>query len=196
VFYVSASPFLSPGSVCNTAGVGGATTCKYLEAAPTGWIVSSTPANQTNCEIAGTSTEDPQCEWSGNASDALGTAGTAIGAGHANTTAIIAQSDGGSTAGMAATASRAYQGGSKTDWFLPSQLELNQLCRYAWNLTVDNDASTCSNLSGSIRIGFSNAYWSSSEYGSNDALFQFFDDGLHDYFYKYKAIAVRPVRAF
>ena len=197
MFYVSASPFASPGSDCNTAGVGGATTCKYLEAAPSGWIVSSTPASQTNCFTAGTSTDDPKCVWSGNTSTAVGTAGTAIGAGHANTTAIIAQSDGGSTAGKAATASRAYQGGSKTDWFLPSQLELNQLCRYAWNLTVDNNASTCSGMSGSIRTGFGTAsYWSSSGSDGASAFRQSFNSGSQSTTTKNNAVYVRPVRAF
>jgi len=194
VFYVSASPFSSPGSVCNTAGVGGATTCKYLEAAPMGWIVSSTPANQTNCSTAGTSTVDPTCEWSGNARDAVGTVGTAVGAGHANTTAIIAQGDGGNTAGRAATVSRAYQGGSKTDWFLPSRLELNELCKYVRSQTTGTTSVAC-NSSGSIRNGFSAyAYWSSTESGSGTAFSHYFYFEGSDS--KQTRIYVRPVRAF
>ncbi len=35
VFFKSAEPFKSPGSACNTAGVGGSSACRYLEAALT-----------------------------------------------------------------------------------------------------------------------------------------------------------------
>ena len=196
MFYVQASggTFTSTGSSCGS-------TCKYLEAAPTGWIVASTPAGQTNCSTPGTSTVDPICAWSGNTSEAIGATarGTAIGTGYANTSAIIAQTNGGSTAGKAATVSRAYQGGSKTDWFLPSTLELNQLCRYAWNLTVDNTATTCTGRTGTIRTGFStDNWWSSTESDAYGAWHQYF--GADDYqgtSWKYDVRpAVRPVRAF
>ena len=199
VFYVQASggTFTSTGSECNTTGVGDISTCKYLEAAPSGWIVALTP---TNCATAGTSTVDPKCVWSGNTSSSIGSTaqGTAIGTGHANTTAIIAQANGGSTAGKAATVSRAYQGGGKTDWFLPSQLELNQLCRYAWNLAVDNTATTCNGGSGTIRLGLSTHYfWSSSETSSSYAYLQSFLVQAYSgpSAKNLDSIDVRPVRA-
>ena len=190
VFYVEASggTFTSTGSACGSA-------CKYLEAAPAGWIVASTPAGQTNCYNAGTSTVDPRCVWSGDTSNAIGgtAQGTAIGTGHANTTAIILQN---STAGKAATVSRAYQGGGKTDWFLPSQLELNQLCRYAWNLTVNNALETCTGGSGTIRTGFSLIdYWSSSEYDASLARYHYFTSGGQANYAKSLVLYVRPVRA-
>jgi hypothetical protein len=78
VFYVAPTTFASPGSACGTA-------CKYLEAAPIGWITAATPAGQTNCKVAGTSTADPKCEWSGNTTTRIGTTSNAIGAGYANT---------------------------------------------------------------------------------------------------------------
>jgi hypothetical protein len=199
VFYVQASggTFTSTGSECNTTGVGDISTCKYLEAAPSGWNLP-TPAGQTDCATAGTSTVDPKCVWSGNTSNAIGSTaqGTAIGTGHANTTAIIAQTSGGNTAGKAATVSRAYQGGGKTDWFLPSQLELNQLCRYAWNLTVDNTATTCTGVTGTIRTGFSLIdYWSSSEYDASLTRYHYFTSGGQANYAKYLVLYVRPVRA-
>ena len=181
-----------------TAGVGGISTCKYLEAAPSGWIVALTPAGQTNCAIFGTSTVDPICVWSGNTSVYIGTTSTAIGKGHANTTAIIAQANGGSTPGKAATVSRAYQGGGKTDWFLPSLLELNQLCRYASNMTVDNTATTCTGMTGTIRLGLDTGYyWSSYESSSSFAWLNYMYTGgqggnLKTINYD---IHVRPVRA-
>jgi Protein of unknown function (DUF1566) len=85
--------------------------------------MAATPAGQTNCVTPGTITTDPKCEWSGSATK-IGTTSNAIGAGYANTSAIIAQSN---VAGKAATAARAFQGGGQTDWYLPSKDELNQL---------------------------------------------------------------------
>jgi hypothetical protein len=120
--------------------------------------------------------------------------GTAIGTGYANTSAIILQSN---TAGKAATTARAYQGGGKTDWFLPSKDELNQLCRYAWNLTVANTDTTCTGMSGTIRTGFSTAsYWSSSELDATNARAQSFGFGVQFDDRKFGALYVRPVRAF
>jgi hypothetical protein len=196
VFYYSATAFTSTGSDCGT-------NCHYLEAAPVGWIVSSTPTGQTNCSTAGTSTVDPKCEWSA-VTMFMGSQispSTAIGMGKSNTAAIIDQAGGGNTAGKAATAASAYRGGSKTDWFLPSLLELNQLCRYAWALTVDNTATTCTGMTGTIRTGFStNLYWSSTDY--NDPLHfwaqsQNFNDGSQFGSSNSKGVSqfVRPVRA-
>jgi len=201
VFYYSATAFTSTGSACNTAGVGGISTCKYLEAAPSGWIVASTPAGQVNCAIAGTSTVDPICVWSGNTSalTPIGSAarGTAIGTGYANTSAIIAQTNGGNTPGTAATVSQAYRGGGKTDWFLPSKLELNQLCRYASNMTVNNTATTCTGMTGAIRLGLDTGYyWSSTEWLENWAYHNYMYTGGEGRNYKYlTTIHVRPVRA-
>ena len=193
VFYYSATAFTSTGSTCDTK-------CHYLEAAPTGWIVSASPASQTNCtRTAGTSSEDPNCVWSGNTSMLIGATaqGTAIGTGYANTSAIILQS---SSTGRAATTARAYQGGGKTDWFLPSKLELNQLCRYAWNLTVNNTDTTCTGMTGTISAGLSSAvYWSSSEFGSTTAWYQNMGSGYQGSAGSKNspsyATYVRPVRA-
>lgn len=198
VFYYSATPFTSTGSDCGT-------NCHYLEAAPAGWIVSSTPVGQTNCTTAGTSTVDPKCEWSAVTADfSMGpqiSPSTAIGSGKSNTAAIIAQTGGGNTVGKAATTASAYRGGSKTDWFLPSLLELNQLCRYAWALTVDNTATTCTGMTGTIRTGFSTSlYWSSTDFNDPLRLWsqsQSFSDGRQIGWGNNKSLSqfVRPVRA-
>ena len=189
VFYYSVNPFTSTGSTCDP-------NCHYLEAAPAGWIVSSTPAGQTNCSTAGTTSADPQCSWSGTTSTAIGSTaqGTTIGTGYANTSAMILQNG---TGGYAATAARAYQGGSKTDWFLPSNLELNQLCRYAWNLTVSPGTETCKGMTGEIRTGFSmGLYWSSTESNWDGSYILYFGEGDLGTQYKYREFSVRPVRAF
>ena len=169
VFYVAPASFTSTGSACGSA-------CKYLEAAPIGWIKAATPAGQTNCAVAGTSTADPYCAWSGNTTTRIGTTSNAIGAGYANTSAMIAQSN---VAGRAATVARAFQGGGKTDWFLPSKDELTQVYRQK-----------------SVLGGFDfNYYWSSSEGAAGLAWFQGFD-GYGDNGAKTATLYVRPVRAF
>ena len=117
VFYVASTSFTSTGSACGTA-------CMYLEAAPIGWIESFTPPYQTNCEILGGQFYDPMCAWSGNTSSSIGTTGTGIGEGYPNTSKMINQS---STKGKAATVARAFQGGGKTDWHLPSKDEAYQM---------------------------------------------------------------------
>ena len=169
VFYVAPTSFTSTGSACDTK-------CNYLEAAPVGWIKAATPAGQTNCAVAGTSTADPKCGWLGNTTTRIGTTSNAIGAGYANTSAIITQSN---VAGRAATVARAFQGGGKTDWFLPSKDELTQVY-----------------LQKSILGGFDfNYYWSSSELDASKAWMQGFD-GYGDNFAKTNTFYVRPVRAF
>jgi hypothetical protein len=169
VFYVASPKFTSTGSACNTA-------CKYLEAAPAGWITTDTPAEQTNCSAQGTISVDPKCEWSGNTIDYALT-GTEIGTGYANTSAMIAQSD---TAGRAGTVARAFQGGGKTDWFLPSKDELNQMF-----------------AKKGIIGGFASAiYWSSSELDASVARVQSFYAGYQNSNFKTELFYVRPVRAF
>ncbi len=179
VFYVSVEPFVC-GSELQFW-------CRYLEAAPNTWYPD------------GSGSADPALVWSGNTSTSV-TTGTAIGTGYSNTLAIVGQSGGGSTADRAATASRAYRGGGKSDWFLPSKDELNELCKYA-NTQTTGTATPCSN--GTQRVGFTFggvAYWSSSEAAADYAAdyvqnHYFANWGQGDNF-KSSSSLVRPVRAF
>jgi hypothetical protein len=105
VFYVHASGTFACGETL-------ASTCRYLEAAPT------TGTNSW--------TEDVYV-WSGRTTTAIGTnaRGTAIGTGFKNTAAMVAQI---STANRAGTITRAYRGPNNlSDWYLPSRDELAQL---------------------------------------------------------------------
>ena len=148
VFYVSATNFTSTGSDCGT-------TCKYLEAAP--------------------SDHSSGTEWCSNSTSALGTTGTAIGTGMANTTTA----DTTCTTGAIQIAA-GYTNNSKSDWHLPSKDELNQL--YIQSAAVG---------------GFSTvAYWSSSEVGASFAWLQHFGAGIQASITKGNAYYVRPVRAF
>jgi hypothetical protein len=188
VFYVASINFASTGSGCGSD-------CVYLEAAPTGWVTS--PAGQST-RGGGTSFVDPRTFWNDVSNGEIGATarGTAIGTGYANTSANIAYR---STAGYAATLSRAYLGGGKSDWFLPSMYELNQLCRFAWNLSINNSSTTCSGMTGALRGGFQTggyAYWSSTENGFSSAYQQTFVNGGIAQTGKSVANWVRPVRAF
>ena len=160
VFYVHASGSFACGATL-------ASTCKYLEAAPTSGTAAWT---------------DAMYAWSGNTSEAIGAAaqGTAIGTGYKNTQSMVTQS---STAGMAGTLTRAYRGpNSLTDWYLPSKDELNQMYL---NKSAIGSFFTAS------------AYRSSTEDNGADAWTQWFNDGRQISFSsKVGNFYVRPVRAF
>jgi uncharacterized protein YccT (UPF0319 family) len=96
-----------------------ASTCKYLEAAPTTGTNAWTDATYV---------------WSGNTTVAIGATaqGTAVGSGYKNTEAMVNQN---STASRAGTIARAYRGPNNlSDWYLPSKDELNEL--YSQKTTV------------------------------------------------------------
>jgi hypothetical protein len=86
--------------------------------------------------------------WSGNTGTQVGTS-TAIGTGLSNTNSAVTQNN---TGGTAITICRSFSGGGKSDWFVPSMDELQQL--YSQNTNVG--AGVPSN----------NTLWSSSESSS------------------------------
>ena len=186
VFYVAVGTFASPGSACNTAGVGGISTCKYLEAAPT---------------TGGSAWTDVVRTWATTAkqnSAVTGADGTAIGTGYQNTSDIAAQA-GNDAATSAAVEARAYRGPSNfSDWFLPSKDELNELCKYARNTgQAAGGGIVCTGGSSATARGFENAnHWSSSEGAFNFAWIQAFWSGDQNGTAKGTGLFVRPVRAF
>jgi hypothetical protein len=187
VFYVSATTFACGATL--------ASTCKYLEAAPTSGTAAWTDATYA---------------WSGNTETEIGVAaqGTVIGTGLKNTQAMVTQSN---TSERAGTITRAYRGpNSLTDWYLPSRDELNELCKYARTQTTGDTAVRCT-AANDLRVVFNKTdtrglYWSSSEAGPIDALGQQFgvpldgDLAIGAQGGKTKDQAawlnVRPVRAF
>jgi hypothetical protein len=205
VFYVSATNFTSTGSDCNTA-------CKYLEAAPVAqstWIAWATTT--ANCYSLNSSTGNQDCQknsiYSGTGQTAKMTASEAIGMGMSNTVAIVARHDAAtpsvSKALYAAGLAESYSVNGKTDWHLPSRLELNQLCRYAGNQPVDNSATTCGVAIGVVKTGFETGrLWNSSEAALDGASnTNFKADGIRIYGFwasiqKSNTINVRAVRAF
>jgi len=133
-------------------------TAHYLEVAP------SSSGSRTWASFGYASTDIP------------GT-GTAIGTGMKNT-ALILNVDANAPA---AKVCKDLTLGGKTDWFLPSLGELNELY-------------TQRNLTGiKMTIG---TYWSSSQFNDDCAWFQFFSNGGQYDGYKYNQGRVRAIRAF
>ena len=143
---------------------------RYMEAAPNTWSGG---------------TQDPTTVWSSNTDNFvpnLITGNTTviqtsnnIGSGYSNTQKMLR----GGTFG-AAQAATAYNGGGKSDWHLPSKVELNQL--YLERATVG---------------GFVGGdYWSSSENSAAANRVQDFSNSVQGLRDKNENGYVRPVRAF
>ncbi|MBN2160158.1 MAG: DUF1566 domain-containing protein [Spirochaetes bacterium] len=123
--------------------------------------------------------------WSNIASTLVGTTGTAIGTGSANTDAIIVQSE---HVYSAAKICRDYHGGGMTDWFLPSRYELNAI----WDNLVDDGTGDNSGAGGFA----DNYYLSSSEDGAAVVWKESFTNGDQGSGPKNTTGRVRAVRAF
>lgn len=142
---------------------------RYLEAAPNTWSGGSADPFLTWCSNTSTYVED----LSKGTSAAI-TAVT-IGQGLLNTKTMLRTCTFG-----AANSAAAYQGGGKTDWFLPSKDELAQL--YI-------ERNTAGGFMG-------HHYYSSSEEDATNVWVQSFGDGLQYGDTKVGTFFVRPVRAF
>jgi hypothetical protein len=160
-------------------------TCRYLEAAPATWFPGATDkpsgnwaSTVSNCYDTGALDSAPRiaCNYSGSiynkaTRDAAGANGIAnnllIGMGLKNTSLIVSFSGAydASTNSYAAGAARAYNGGYKTDWAMPSYGELNQLCKYVRGQAWVSDDTLCSNASATPNLlGMPNThFYSSSE---------------------------------
>ena len=123
-------------------------------------------------------------QWCSNTISSLsGTFGTVVGTGEANTALMVAV--GACTSG-AANEATAYSGGGFTDWFLPSEDELNEMWLYSQ--VVGFNTAT---------YGFASAnYWSSSQFSADFARAQDLGGSLRFADFKTSSLRVRPVRAF
>ena len=187
VFYASATTF--------PCGATLAQTCNYLEAAGSEWVDTASlfPWSPSDPGLNVAALDDTV-----NLSDA----GNAIGAGLKASNLIVADYGQGTT--YAAGAARAFvntSGTPQNDWYLPTALELMQLCKYANSQAQGADSDACQ--PGTYRPGFSPAnqnavYWSSSEQNSGSAWFEYFDIGGIDVTSKAGGLGqnrVRPIRA-
>jgi hypothetical protein len=149
------------------------------------WVNPSDNKHGLVCAIEDQSTG---IQWYNGNYTTTGATGITIGTGSANTTKIIA-SQGATETAYAAGLARAYGGGGYTDWFLPSKDELNQMYE---NKAMINSTATANSGSNFTN----NYYWSSTEYGSNVAWVQSFNNGYQFSNGKNNLYNVRAVRAF
>jgi hypothetical protein len=194
VFYYSAAGFNCGASFTSTGSPTGGQ-CHYLEYAPAGWNGPRV---------------DPYAYWSPNTTTSVGATSTAIGSGYKNTELMrvnngtIFHPD---TRPYAGAYIRSKTLGGKSDWYLPSKDELNQLCKSARGLPAttpdieaDGTAGTASNVdngqgSNSILGWVADHYWSSSENAPSKAYSKDFR-GNTVYLGKIWAFIIRPIRAF
>jgi hypothetical protein len=198
IFFVAASDFnCGPAYTSTGSPTGGL--CKYLEVAPSGWNTGSDPlkpwavsANQSS-DVSGITND------SSAYNNSLG-----IGLGYKNSTLIVTQNGvyNASSNNYAAGSARAYAGGSKSDWYLPTLAELNLLCQWAHGVapsvsTACSGGSINSSIYGANSAGFAaNGYWSSSELSGTNVWAVAFGSPFQADGGKNLAISVRPIRAF
>ena len=116
-------------------------------------------------------------KWGCYGTEISGADGTAIGTGYQNTQAILAGCE---ERPIASSVCSSLTLGGKSDWFLPSKDELNQMY-----------------IQRSVIGGFSsNDYWSSSQFSSNNAWLQYFGNGLQYGYIKDNSSRVRCSRSF
>ncbi|MGD0756768.1 MAG: DUF1566 domain-containing protein [Bacteroidales bacterium] len=134
-------------------------------------------AGQTHGLIAAPSDQSTGIKWYNGSYTTTGATGTALGTGMANTNAIIASQGTGS---YAASLCRNLTLGGYSDWYLPSEDELNKLY-----------------LNKAVVGGFASyAYWSSTEGYILYAWYQVFGNGALSNASKDATYYVRAVRAF
>ena len=134
---------------------------RYLEVAPTNW---NGPGG------------DPKAPWC-NITDTLITTEFEIGKGLANTATLSA-----TCSTSAAALAKAYRGGGKSDWYLPSVAELHELHGFVYGLDIP---------------GFAPDYfWSSTQDGYLNAWGEYFIKGGTLVAAKTSQYLVRPIRRF
>jgi hypothetical protein len=173
-----------------TCGKSLTSTCNYLEAALTDY--------QVNNARKGVPWGCPS--KLGDTASTTGATATAIGSGKANTAKIL---DVCKELVIAARIAYNHRGGEKSDWFLPSKDELNELCKIYSNgrddasveFYKDSRDGCVGNPSptGGFTAGL---YWSSSEYEMGTASRENFNYGNLCNCGKNFFAFVRPVRAF
>jgi hypothetical protein len=161
IYYVDDDGFDCGSSFTSTGSPTGGK-CNYLEVAPNGWNGGSDPGvvwaiNTYKGSDVSTITNDLTAY-----NNEL-----AIGLGYKNSIAIVAQNIGGGTT-YAAGLVRAYAGGSKSDWYLPTLAELSLMCQWSRGVapsvtTACAGGTTNSATYGAGSAGLSGRYYSSSE---------------------------------
>ena len=157
-----------------------------FESTDTGYV-----AGETHGLITAVEDQSSGIRWYNGSYSTTGATGTAIGTGADNTTTIISV-QGATETSYAAGLARDYTGGGYSDWFLPSQDELNKM-----QTNRETINTTAASNSGSVLSTAS--YWSSTEYANDNtyAMRQQFDGGYQGVHRKDRDYnSVRAVREF
>ena len=175
--------------------------CHYLEVAPEYWY-SGGKVDDPN------GSPDPSRKWAitdNLSTDVLEITNDAVkynnylalGLGYKNSNAIVALNGAClsvTTCTYAAGTTRAYTGGTLTDWYLPTAAELNLLCLWGRGFTQDVTVE-CSGET-TVPDFVSTFYWSSSEFNLLRAWLVPFSAGIEQDISKNSGFGVRPIRAF
>ncbi len=129
---------------------------------------------------------DNTLKWGCMNNDIDGADDTIIGTGKQNTIDIVADCN---TTGIVADVCSKLSLNGYEDWFLPSKDELNEM--YLNKAAIDARAIAM----GGTGFG-RNFYWSSTEYDTEKAYWQYFLNGVQEKDDKRVALNVRAVRAF
>ena len=173
--------------------------CRYLEVAPANW-------NGAGIEQTSWAQAAPIRYNNRHVGDTGGNLATGnfLGLGLRNTRAIVAQGNTDTLTSVAAIAdsyTTTVSGVVYDDWYIPSAVELNQMCKWARNQAWVSIATQCDTSglinSGPGASGFGTLdYWSSTESAADSAKIQNFSSGI--YFDKLKSLSyrIRPIRSF
>jgi hypothetical protein len=213
IFYINKKGFNCGPKFTNTGSPTGGL-CHYLEVAPSGWMSGkigdydpylfwAVPSKMTS-DVTGIPNEI--APW-----PVVKVPYPKIGIGYKNSIAIVRQ---GNDITTSAGASRAYKGGSKNDWYLPSVAEANELCKWARGVPSKSESTLCfggklnSPKYGAELAGIGYSYATSSEhidtsapkkiYYQNIWVLQMWNGTPHEVVAECKCNKnyVRPIRAF
>jgi hypothetical protein len=208
IYYVNLAGFSCGATYTNTGSPTGGK-CNYLEVAPSGWNTGSDPAKPWATGTLSSGNAILDIATIPNRSAQNRNELSQIGLGYKYSIDIVTQNGlyNESSNNYAAGAARAYTGGSKSDWYLPTASELNQLCRWARGVAPSETDYCTGGSINSATYGASSAgfeateyYWSSNEYTTAGmANIQSFSiNGQYSQATNSKNTAywVRPIRAF
>jgi hypothetical protein len=189
VFYVNATGFNCGPNHTSTGSPSGGL-CNYLEAAPANWSGGSDPARSfvppsfTN-EIP----NHPKTPKTNSTSE--------LGLGYKYSEFIVAVS---ADKTYAAGRARTYNGGGRSDWYLPVTTELNQLCKYVSGQAWVSDITICTGSSNpSLGMSTDDGYWTSSgtsEYAKAAMMQRMLSGFQEEKYYVHIGAKIRPIRAF
>lgn len=170
----------SGGGGGSSDGGGGTPVYVVGDTGPAGGIIFYVTSNAslgwTYLEASPSSNEFT-ATWGATSNSVTGADGTAIGSGKQNTNDLVSFYP---TGNYAANMSVSLNIGGKTDWFLPSKDELNEMY-----------------IQKAVIGGFSNTdYYTSTEHSADFSYFQSFVNGNQNFFSKDFVRRVRAIRAF